>query len=291
MLGQHPDLYGFPELALFVADTIAGLLDFHQAHQNGLWTAAPCSPGLLRALAQLEYGSQTPETVDQALHWVEARRNRTTRDVADYLLGRVRPRIGIDKSPLTAIFPEFMARDVAYYPHARILHLTRHPETCQASMRQQYTARLMRVYSDWDGAAVAGFFARIWCASHRAILGLTGRLPAPQTLRVRGEDILLEPDYHLARIAHWLGVRDDVEALQAMKHPERSPYASFGPGMARGANDPKFLAAPKLRPIDPPPPLSLPSVWRLGQQLEAEITKLAEQLQYEPSHACLSRAA
>ena len=63
MLGQHPDCYAFPELALFVADMVQGLFDFHSAHCGGLWTASYCSPGLIRALAQLHDGAQTDETL------------------------------------------------------------------------------------------------------------------------------------------------------------------------------------------------------------------------------------
>jgi hypothetical protein len=44
-----------------------------------------------------------------------------------------------------------------------------------------------------------------------------------------------------------LDVRTDEEAIEAMKHPERSPYACFGPVNARFGNNPGFQREPALR--------------------------------------------
>ena len=82
---------------------------------------------------------------------------------------------------------------------------------------------------------------------HTNILRFTSTLPLGQTLRVRGEDILSEPDVYLPQIAEWLGIQTDRKAIEAMKHPENSPYARVGPDAARGGNDPKFMESPELR--------------------------------------------
>ena len=66
-------------------------------------------------------------------------------------------------------------------------------------------------------------------------------------MRIKGEDILSEPDVFLPQIAEWMGLRTDHEAIEAMKHPENSPYACIGARPARGGNDPKFMRSPKLR--------------------------------------------
>ena len=73
-------------------------------------------------------------------------------------------------------------------------------------------------------------------------------VPADQKMRVRGEDILTDPSRHLQEIAGWLDVRTDAQAIEEMKHPERSPYACFGPKNACAGNDPSFLCDPVLRP-------------------------------------------
>ena len=84
-----------------------------------------------------------------------------------------------------------------------------------------------------------------WHHMHTNILRFTSTLPLGQSLRVKGEDILSEPDLYLPQIAEWLGIRTDREAIEAMKHPENSPYARVGPEIARGGNDPKFMRSPK----------------------------------------------
>jgi len=73
-------------------------------------------------------------------------------------------------------------------------------------------------------------------------------LPAAQKIRIRGEDILHQPDHHLRHILAWLELCADSDAIEPMKHPERSPFAGFGPRGARFGNDPFFLKNPALRP-------------------------------------------
>lgn len=72
--------------------------------------------------------------------------------------------------------------------------------------------------------------------------------PSEYWMRVRGEDVLGAPEVFLAHIARWLGVRCDRKAIKEMKHPERSPYACYGPSGARFGNDRLFLDSPALRP-------------------------------------------
>ena len=58
MIGQHPDLAGLPELKLFSYQTIGEL----EASLPSYWIERGFthrSPGLVRALAQLEFGKQT----------------------------------------------------------------------------------------------------------------------------------------------------------------------------------------------------------------------------------------
>jgi hypothetical protein len=292
MLGQHPELYGFPELSLFVADTVQGMLDFHHAHRNGIWTSADCSPGLLRCLAQLLWGAQTSQTIAHALAWVDARRHWTTQRVFDCLLGLVSPRIGVDKSPLTVLDREFLARAGRAYTHARYLHLTRHPIPTVASAQEQFGFRLQRMHPKWDAADLANHFAQIWCAAQEAILQFTRGLSPEQTLRVRGEDLLHSPNQHLKRIAGWMGLSAAPEIIEAMQHPERSHYAHFGPAPAQGANDPKFLKDPKLRRIEITEYADIPADWKLQRRLRKKLVELTVELGYETgAQSSLSDAA
>jgi hypothetical protein len=289
MLGQHPQLYGFPELRLFTADTVDALLR-HWKEKRGFLdelcgqlfgaAAAECSTGLLRALAELHFGGQSAEAVGQALAWLQARRDWSTRQLLDFLLEAIRPRRGVEKTPETAMSPANMARVRALYPDARFLHLTRHPVTAQRSLQAHWGRGLQRRRPDWNGCDLARFCARGWCRTHQAILDFTAGLPPEQTLRVRGEDLLNEPDVHLVRVASWLGVRSDGEAIEAMKHPERSPYAGLGPTSAWLGYDPKFLHDPRLRPCELPAGLEHPPEWGLDFSLLQTTVELAQRLGY-----------
>jgi hypothetical protein len=88
----------------------------------------------------------------------------------------------------------------------------------------------------------------LWYRCNLNILTFLATVSAEQQRRVCGEDLLADPDRHLREIAEWLGVRSDAVAIDEMKHPERSPFACFGPRNARKGADEKFFRQPTLRP-------------------------------------------
>ncbi len=65
-------------------------------------------------------------------------------------------------------------------------------------------------------------------------------------------------------------------------HPERSPFACFGPVSALFGNDPNFLSGPTFRPHKPKiPPLDKPVPWRKdGRGLYVEVISLAHEFGY-----------
>jgi len=242
MLGQHPELYCFPELHLFVAETVGDFLDREAKKEN-----YSGSPGLLRALAELHEGRQTTSGVLRAGLWLHARRDWTIKALLDHLFARVAPRIAIEKSPITCMDAAFLAIAHGCYPRARYLHLTRHPVATRQSMGEFFSER-KRLRSRHHAQASLEFdHLLLWYRMHRNILEFTARLPEGQVLRIKGEDLLSEPDRYLPQLAEWLGVRTDAAAIEEMKHPERSPYACVGPMPARGGNDGKFMRSPSLR--------------------------------------------
>src|SRR5207244_12610901 len=68
MIGQHPDLFGMPELKLFVFRTI-GELDASLPAEARRLGFAHRSPGLVRAVAELEYGAQNTTNLAAAIPW------------------------------------------------------------------------------------------------------------------------------------------------------------------------------------------------------------------------------
>src|ERR1700733_14487443 len=72
MLGQHPQMYGFPETNLFCAPTMEKwreMCDTSRFHM---------ADGLLRAAGQLLYGEQTEASVKAAEGWLSRRSHFTT---------------------------------------------------------------------------------------------------------------------------------------------------------------------------------------------------------------------
>jgi len=244
MIGQHPQLYGFPELHLFIGDTVQEVLD--REYRVGNFFGPP---GVIRAIAELVFGCQTSASVVKAIGWVAARRHWSTKRLMDLFRELVDPKIAMEKSPVTSLKPLFIERAHAFYPDAYYLHLTRHPVSTRKSLisfremkRERRAGGVNIQVSDHPVDDLLG-----WYRFHRNILEFTRTLPVGQSIRVRGEDILSEPDVYLPQIAAWLGVRTDRDAIEAMKHPEASPYAYRGPSPAHGGNDPNFMRSPALR--------------------------------------------
>lgn len=282
MIGRHPELYGFPELLLFLGETVEDMLRFCQQRHAGGEMFNPRPPGLLRALAQINAQEQSAATIEQAYQWLLARKDWHVKQVFDHLLEGVAPRIGVEKSPWLATAPSMLHRLHHAYPQARYLHLTRHPVTAQTSMQEFYQRLTPWQLPGLEGLGLADYCARAWHDWHRNIMNFTATLPPVQVLRVRGEDLLDNADAHLPGLASWLGIRGDAEAIDAMKHPEDSPYAGFGPNGAKlSGYDPKFQADPRLRPSRPGPVgIELPAEWNVAAPIRALVTELALELGY-----------
>lgn len=242
MIGQHPQLYGFPELHLFSAESLEEIV------QHKVRGGKAAAPGLLRTLAQEHDGVQSTETILRATEWFLERRHWSTEKLFNYLLELISPKIGVEKTPQTAKKTRYLERAYEYFPNAYYLHLTRHPVSSRKSIEEFLAHKADKKKGRWDSlrsSLVDGFL--IWYQFHSNIINFTSTLPAGQTMRIKGEDLLSEPDLYLPQLAEWLGLQTDSEAITAMKHPENSPYAYVGPAPSPGGNDPKFMRNPCLR--------------------------------------------
>ena len=277
MLGQHPQLYGLPETHFFTCDSVNEWATIYRGTDR--------MNGGLRAIAQLIFGEQTRSTVCMARQWLQARSYFTTAEVLRLLARRVAPSILVEKTPRAAQQLEAMQRMLREFPRARFLHLIRHPH-------DQVKSRLDRRLSlegyggpkslEEAAQVLGGDPAHLWFATHQAILRFLQDVPPKQQFFVRSEDILSAPDEHLREIARWLGIRSDDEAIEAMKHPERSAFAKEGPPNALRGGDEKFLSDPVLRSYScMAPPLDAPLPWRSdGAVFSEKIRQLARSFGY-----------
>lgn len=272
MLGQHPQLFGMPELNLFYADTLRELIDRQQrsGRLHGLH-------GLLRALAQLHEGEQSEASVERARAWVESRLDWRCDRVFAHLSELAAPRILIDKSPATVISPRFLERMLSMFPDSNFLHITRHPRPTGKSLvslvdRDDWVGPMQKERLDPE---------KVWLTSHSNITQFARRLPEGQCMRLKGEDLVADPDCYMPQICEWLGLRDDSEAIDAMKHPEHSPFACLGPSNAPYGNDPNFLESPALRAVTiEEASLDGELEWAPGEYFSSATRKLAKEFGY-----------
>ncbi|GAA0747600.1 sulfotransferase [Ideonella azotifigens] len=281
MIGQHPQTFGLPELCLFNVET---LIQLWTRTSDEIENFSKTRQGLLRAVAEIYGGEQTTATIKMANHWCFARQHRSTAEVYQELVRDIDPLIAVEKSPSYTISLKRMQAIYRAFPDARFLHLVRHPvATCKSIMALNDGAFAMYVNSiDFleDRAIVDPQFA--WHDLNTNIFNFLQMVPPEQQIRVRGEDIMHDPTHFLGEVCRWLGIRDDAEAIDAMMHPERSPFACFGPITALFGNDPNFLRGPAFRAHKVKvPPLDKPLAWRPdGKGLDPRVIELAHEFGY-----------
>lgn len=271
MLGQHPQAYGLPEVNLSHADTL-GEMWGSAINQAGLGTA-----GLLRALAELHEGEQTEEAVLRAADWIDAHGHWTGAQVFRHLQEMIGPdRMMVDKSPRNTFSIGNLRRLAAAFPNANYLHLTRHPRSmCNSAVSLKQNHGTGRRKSDPEPT---------WLKVHSNIVEFIEDLAPGQVVRVKGEALLREPHFYLGQICEWLDIDSSPEAIEAMLHPETSPYANIGPSSAPYGADPNFLENPKLdfdrlaRITEAS--LDGPLEWRPGEEFTQPVRRLALQFGY-----------
>lgn len=276
MIGQHPQIYGLPEVNLSHGNTLGEMWDNVTAAMNF------GTSGLLRLLAQIHEGVQTEESVVRARQWIMRRKHWTGARVFQYIQQEVGPDlILLDKSPRNTMRVDHLRRLKSIFPGASFLHLTRHPQSTGKS-----TIELIRSYGERDPSERVEQFdpEKVWLRSQANIMEFAAELAPGQYMRVKGEMLLSNPHFYLAQVCEWLGIDSGPEAIDAMLHPETSPYACIGPESAPFGNDPNFLKSPKLDlerlARIKEPPLEEDVAWRPGEQFSKPVLKLARQFGY-----------
>ncbi|MBW4664691.1 MAG: sulfotransferase [Chroococcus sp. CMT-3BRIN-NPC107] len=259
MLGQHPEIYGVPELSLFSADNMEQWL-------QQLKEQPKKSHGLLRTVSQLYAGEQTILSIAMARRWMLNRIHYTTGEVYQEICHKVAPLRIIDKSPAYALDTQSLKRIHQAFPGAYYLHLVRHPKPQGESLmklvpqirlqkeQQKSLVGATRSISpllinciDNSTSPATIDFQYLWYRMQQRIRDFLQIIPPERQMFLRGEDILNEPRLHFENICQWLGLAWSDSAMNAMLHPEDSPYACFGPYGAHLGNDPNFLGSPVFK--------------------------------------------
>jgi hypothetical protein len=297
MLGQHPDLFGVPELNLFYTDTIKNYLQIFKDEGQLRKTH-----GLHRVIAQLYTGEQTIESIQLAHRWLINRSHCTTGEIYWELCEKVRILRIVDKSPAYSLFSESLIRIRETFPEAYFLHLVRHPRAQGESV--------MNLVPDlrYGKNAVKGIFGPpkkmnptminsldiyqekpildyqfLWYRMQTKIMEFMKTIAPERQMFLRGEDVLGDPRHYFKLISDWLGISWSEEAYEAMLHPEDSPFSSPGPWGAQFGNDPNFMKNPVFRPRNIKiPKLEGPLPWRSdGKGFSPKVMDLARELGYD----------
>ncbi len=286
MIGQHPELYGVPELNLFQCATIA---EFNSGEtpdgskKSPFWKSM--RHGLLRTVAQLYTGEQTIVAVTAAERWLRQREFVAAGDVFVELTEKVAPLRIVEKSPGVLRHQEYMDRMLATFPNAKFIHLVRHPiPQCQSVLNAKGGVGVLLALNSVDARKViAELEPQIaWHDAQVQILRFLDKLPDSQFITLQGETLINNMDTVLPLICQWLGISDAPEAIEAMKHPEASAFSCVGPANAPLGNDVNFLNNPALRAgkIELPA-LTLACPWRAdAAALNPRVRALAQALGY-----------
>jgi hypothetical protein len=280
-IGQHPQMFGFPELNLFNVERLRELwvkvseeagADSNRRH------------GLLRSVAQIYGGEQTRATIVMAEHWAAARQDLNTGDVFQELVAAIYPLIAVEKSPSYTVSTERLRRIYKTFPDARFIHLVRHPIPQGKSVLKLNNGIFALFVNSFDfiDDRVVIDPQIAWHDINVNILNFLHMVSKDQQMRIIGEEFIENPQKYLKEICKWLCIRDDDMAIEEMMHPERSPFACFGPITAMFGNDPNFLRGPAIRQHKPKlPSLDGPLPWRDdGIGLRPEVIKLAQEFGY-----------
>lgn len=282
MMGQHPEVYGLPELNMSHVDTLGQMLNSLKGPlEFGM-------AGLLRLLAQLHEGEQSEEAVLRARAWIVERSHWGIKQALDHVQAEIGDKVMIDKSPLNVMRIEHLQRLQQMYPNALWLHLTRHPRTAgksSMSLRQALAEGKIEGLGQMAGKTRNLDPEQGWLRAQQNILDFSATLGLGQYMRIKAEMLLSDPKFYLGQICDWAGLSSEADALEAMMHPETSPYACMGPPSARFGNDPNFLNNPKLD-FDrlakiKEPALEGPVEWREdGSGFSRPVLRLARQFGY-----------
>jgi hypothetical protein len=277
ILGQHPQLFGSPELNLFRARTMRNFNNLARLHM-----------GLHRFVAQVYAGEQTIEAVEMARRWMVARQDRTTLEVHRELCAKIAPHALVQKSPRYGRRLKYMETMLEAFPKARFIHLLRHPRGMSESyMKLNETAVQLLGCVECGAVDRSGPFPVadpqiLWHDYNLRILRFEETIHPSRWLRINGEDFFTNLDEQLHGLCKWLDISTDPKAIAAMKRPEDSPFACFGPANALVGNDPNFLRSPHLRPYKRhEESLKGPVSWREdGGSFHPRVVELAQSFGY-----------
>lgn len=227
-LGRHPQVYATPELHLFLADDVGGLLDAFRIGQGEQ------SHGLLHTLADVEFGNRSDAAIAAAWNWLERHRSLRTPELVRWLVERAAPRRLVVPDSGSSLRPQDLDRLRSCDPPCRTLHLVRHPWQQGGSMAAWARGRLFIPPDFKDhGFHPAQVDPQIpWLRCNLNIAAMRSDGAAVPGCRLRIEDVQADPVAALQPVMDTLGLRSDAETMDLMAQPRRWTFAPLACSVA-----------------------------------------------------------
>ena len=239
MIGEHPNLIGLPETNIFREDTVGALLQLYSRGRKRRRS------GLLRTIAHFHDGEQTEATIIAAEKFLDAHSDWSFLEITRYLEKLTAPYGSVEKSISTCRDTTTLARVREAWPDAFYIHITRQPESIINSMQNRIDDALEQGRATGLNKKLKKFSLDDYYIHFTStILDFMDTLPLGQSINLHGEDFLSDAPTYLKQICEWMGLDSGAAAINAMMHPENSPFAHLGPANAQAGMSLSFLKNP-----------------------------------------------
>jgi hypothetical protein len=278
VLGCHPSLYAVPQLDLFMADHVSELLEIVDIGQGAH------GDGLLRALAELEFGGQDDHSIGRARQWLQSRADASTTEILHALATMAAPRRLVVPDVETPLRTSDLTRLRRAAPYADVLQVLRHPYA-QGMVHATWLRERLFVPTDFKDHSKRPPVIDPqlgWFRAHRNIALQLGADPQIRVARQRIEDLDVASEASLRALSVALELPVDAAGLAAMSQPEAWLFAGFGPPSAPYGLEADVLETITLpRRWDRTPRLHGALPWRAdGESFSADLIELAQDFGY-----------
>lgn len=214
MLAGNPNLFSPPELDLLTFNTLQDRKNAFSEEGLEIWLQAT-----IRALMELKSCDADEATRLMAEY---ENQNLSTKEFYGELQKLLGDRLLVDKTPTYPFDPEILKRAEQDFDDAHYIHLVRHP---YAMIYSFIEAKLDQNFFRYEHNFTRRELAElIWIISNQNILSFLEDVPAERQVRIRFEDVLINPQAELEHLCEFL----DIDFSPAMMEPYKGKKMTDG---------------------------------------------------------------
>jgi hypothetical protein len=268
MLGGHPALWPAPELHLFSAQDLDGLMRADAAVSGYLGARGVFTAGLSACLHELGLLGKRPPDLSAIECWGRRRKHWPPGRTLAELEAAAAPRRLVVKSGFLALDRRALTRLREARPDAMVIALVRHPVDAVAS--------LLRRAPGTTAPGLAAHLLSLWLAAP----GPAQAVEAGSLYVLKAEDATSRPRAALAALLSALELPLDEATLEAMLRTEEASFLPAARRMPGLLADDSFAASPQLRARAPSHDVVFPAAWGIPDGLAGRARQAAAALGY-----------